>query len=179
MLASSFGTPLISQLLRKKRFAFDVKSFIDDWLRVDRTRSWVDMHSITPFLLTRQRLTFTYSCYERSSLVEIRTMFVDHTLRGRLHLGPDTRRGLLEAEAWVDTHTTGSRHVWCLGCKERVDFLREDFDVGAWQEHRDFCWEIRNMTKKAVVKEIIMQTRQTELLWAPNSRSPLYDDVDG
>ncbi|KAK0187645.1 hypothetical protein F5146DRAFT_1003404 [Armillaria mellea] len=98
-----------------------------------------------------------------SLLVEIRTMFVDHTLRGGAPSDPKTRKRLLEAEAWVDSNTMGRRHVWCLGCRKRVEFFQDDFDLREWQRHRDSCFGITDRMKKAVVKEIFWQNCQKEL----------------
>ncbi|KAK0243780.1 hypothetical protein EDD85DRAFT_805427 [Armillaria nabsnona] len=166
MLAGIFGAgysaPAPPQI-GYTRLRFDVQTFRKDWHLSNRVRSWVDMHAIGPSLPTELRMTFTYSPPGPNFLVEIRTMFVDHTLRGGAPLDRDTRRRLLEAEAWVNTNTMRPRHVWCLGCKERIDFYRDDFDVIEWQQHRDFCFGITDLMKKAVVKEIFWQNCQREL----------------
>ncbi|KAK0487859.1 hypothetical protein IW261DRAFT_650382 [Armillaria novae-zelandiae] len=145
------------------RVLFNVQTFQDDWLRSNRVRCWVDIHAVGPILPIELRRTFTYSPSDRSLLVEIRTMFVDHTLRGGAPPDPKIRKRLLEAEAWVASNTMGRRHVWCLGCRKRVDFFQDDFDLREWQQHRDSCFGITDLMKKAVVKEIFWQNCQKEL----------------
>ncbi|KAK0202191.1 hypothetical protein DFS33DRAFT_1352993 [Desarmillaria ectypa] len=199
MLASIFGTysaPHQEHKLGKRRLVFNVQTFLNDWLRSNRVtymehildpkfhaywflsssfRSWVDIHSIGPSLPTELRMTFTYSPPTTDQEVEIRTMFVDHTLRGGPPLDRDTRRRLLEAESWVHTNSMGYRCVWCMGCKERIDFIRDDFDVREWQEHRDFCFGISDRMKKAVVKEIFWNNCQRELTQCAEPTEPVLE----
>ncbi|SJL07959.1 uncharacterized protein ARMOST_11317 [Armillaria ostoyae] len=159
---ASYSAPAPPQI-GYTRVRFNVQTFRNDWLLSNRVGSWVDMHAVGPSLPTELRMTFTYSPPDPSLLVEIRTMFVDHTLRGGAPLDPKTRKRLLEAEAWVDTNTMGRRHVWCLGCRKRIDFFQDDFDIREWQQHRDSCFGITDRMKKAVVKEIFWQNCQKEL----------------
>ncbi|KAG7445540.1 uncharacterized protein BT62DRAFT_1006519 [Guyanagaster necrorhizus] len=155
------------------RCVFNVRTFIEGWLRDNPDKTWLDMGSVAPSLPTKQRVMFTYRCQDRGDWFEILSMFDDHKYR-RGWLDPYTGRQLLENETWIDKDKKIlPRRVWCLGCKKCVVFVEGDYDVREWQDHRDFCEGITGMMKIEIVRSLIRQNQNPEVLWPPNSLDPI------
>ncbi|PBK84579.1 hypothetical protein ARMGADRAFT_1170001 [Armillaria gallica] len=181
MLAAIFGScgmapPPPEGPPRLRNFAFDVVAFRDTLIR-GSPKQWAMILADVRVLTNRQRLSFDYnpSPTDPGRLIEV-------TIPGACFelddfacpdLNENSARARLENEAWIQPKSVQPRSVQCAACKAEVPAYRNrpDYDMMRWQDHRDYCSDIKHQIKVAILKALL--PRRREFIHPPSSKDPV------
>ncbi|PBK65069.1 hypothetical protein ARMSODRAFT_978496 [Armillaria solidipes] len=181
MLAAIFGAcgmapPPPEEPPRLRDFVFDVVAFRDMLIR-NCPKQWASLLADVRVLTNRQRLSFDFkpSPADPGRLIEVTipgTCFELEVLE-LMDWNEDRAKARLENEAWIQPKSVRPWSVQCFACKKEVPAYRNrpEYDMRRWQDHRDYCSDIKHQIKVSILKALL--PRQREFIYPPNSKDPI------
>lgn len=181
MLAAIFGAcgmapPPPEEPPRLRDFVFDVVAFRDMLIR-NCPKQWASLLADVRVLTNRQRLSFDFkpSPADPGRLIEVTIPGACFELEvlELMDWNEDRAKARLENEAWIQPKSVRPWSVQCFACKKEVPAYRNrpEYDMRRWQDHRDYCSDIKHQIKVSILKALL--PRQREFIYPPNSKDPI------
>ncbi|KAK0463439.1 hypothetical protein IW261DRAFT_1597696 [Armillaria novae-zelandiae] len=180
MLAAIFGAcgmaPPPAGPERLRNFVFDVVAFRDTLIR-SCPKQWALVLADARVTTNRQLLSFDFkpSPEDPGRLIEVDIPGSGFGLDNWEYpdCNVDRARARLEREAWIQPKTVRPQTVQCAACKKQVHGYpnRPEYDMMRWQDHRDYCPDIRHQMKVCILRTLL--PRRREFIHPPNSKDPV------
>ncbi|KAK0186900.1 hypothetical protein F5146DRAFT_1162698 [Armillaria mellea] len=157
-------------------FVFDVVEFRDTLVRTNR-RQWALTLANVRIMTNAQQLTFYFkpSLTDAGRLIEVNILGAGFELKNFNFpdLNEDRARARLENEAWIQPKSIRPGSVQCAACSEDVVSYpgRPHYDMLSWQDHRDYCLDIKHRIKSYILSSLLPRDR--EFIHPPNSKDPI------